>query len=93
MGTRLMLSYEEKESIRNSHCSGKDGEHHVELCPVCARPELRMTHLNRISDVIVTVGEELCYVCRDFGSKHPETFNFIIRMLSGQRLIAKYQEE
>lgn len=88
---KLQLSDEMKADIRKAHCPPGDGEFHLELCGVCAHPQWQMTHLDRPFDVIVGVGDNICQNCRDFGYKHPETFNFVVNAISAQRLFAKYR--
>jgi hypothetical protein len=89
MGDRLFLSDGMKSGIRAYFCPKIDGEHHVELCPMCASPRWRSTFENRAPDVVATEGNDVCDECDRFRTLHPEVFRFVHNALSGQRMLAK----
>lgn len=85
----LPITTEDADSIRDLHRLSKEGEHHMALCPLCARPTWTMTHTDQAAAVIVRVGERPCDPCGGIALRHPEVFNWIVDVLKGRRLIEK----
>lgn len=85
----LHITLEDAESIRNAQRLSVDGEHFVDLCPLCARPGWRCTNGDKPPALHVKVGVEYCQECRGTAQRHPEVFSWIVAVLDGQRLLDK----
>jgi hypothetical protein len=83
------MSDEEKAQHVRTVCPKGDGEHHVELCPICVRPTWKWSDTSKPKAVVVVLGEEPCDACLGFQHLHPAVFEFVTHALRAQRFIAK----
>jgi hypothetical protein len=82
---------EDVEQIRVGLHLSPEGEHHLVSCPLCALPQWRSTWTDRAPAIVMRLDTAPCPRCEEIRYRHPEVFEWMVRILNGQKLIARLE--
>jgi hypothetical protein len=65
----------------------------IEVCPLCISPKSRRLFGDQPDGIEVVLADGYCQDCESYRMRHPETFQWVARVVAGQAIMARWRRE